>query len=35
VAGGAEPSWWLALDFVNQIAGGAAIGLAAGFAWSG
>jgi potassium/hydrogen antiporter len=32
VAGGAEPSWWLALDFVNQIAGGAAIGLAAGFA---
>jgi cell volume regulation protein A len=28
----AEPSWWLALDFVNQIAGGAALGLAAGFA---
>jgi cell volume regulation protein A len=28
----AEPSWRLALDFANQIAGGAAIGLAAGFA---
>jgi cell volume regulation protein A len=31
VAGGVELSWWLALDFANQIAGGAAIGLAAGF----
>ena len=30
LTGGAEPSWWLALDFVNQIAGGAALGLAAG-----
>jgi cell volume regulation protein A len=29
---GAEPTWALALDFANQIAGGAAIGLAAGFA---
>jgi potassium/hydrogen antiporter len=28
----AEPTWGLALDFANQIAGGAAIGLAAGFA---
>jgi potassium/hydrogen antiporter len=27
-----EPSWWLVVDFANQIAGGAAIGLAAGFA---
>jgi potassium/hydrogen antiporter len=27
----AELSWWLALDFANQIAGGAAIGLVAGF----
>jgi cell volume regulation protein A len=27
----AEPTWSLALDFANQIAGGAAIGLAAGF----
>ena len=32
VTGRAELSWWLALDFVNQIAGGAALGLAAGFA---
>jgi potassium/hydrogen antiporter len=32
VAGEAEPSWWFALDFINQIAGGAAMGLAAGFA---
>jgi cell volume regulation protein A len=30
-ADGAEPAWSLAPDFVNQIAGGAAIGLAAGF----
>jgi cell volume regulation protein A len=29
---GAEPSWELGLAFANQIAGGAAIGLAAGFA---
>jgi cell volume regulation protein A len=29
---GAEPAWRLAVDFVKQIAGGAAIGLAAGFA---
>jgi cell volume regulation protein A len=32
LADGAEPTWALALDFANQIAGGAAIGLAAGFA---
>jgi cell volume regulation protein A len=32
LAGGGEPSWGLVLDFVNQIAGGTAIGLAAGFA---
>jgi potassium/hydrogen antiporter len=32
VVGDAQPSWRLALDFANQIAGGAAIGLAAGFA---
>ena len=28
----AEPGWSLAVDFFNQIAGGAAVGLAAGFA---
>ena len=32
LAEAAEPSWGLVLDFANQIAGGAAIGLAAGFA---
>ena len=31
LADGAEPTWSLAIDFFNQIAGGAAIGLAAGF----
>jgi cell volume regulation protein A len=31
LADGAEPTWRLAIDFFNQIAGGAAIGLAAGF----
>ena len=31
LAGDREPSWSLLLDFANQIAGGAAIGLAAGF----
>ena len=32
VADGGELSWGLVVDFANQIAGGAAIGLAAGFA---
>jgi cell volume regulation protein A len=32
LADGAEPTWSLALDFANQIAGGAAIGLPPGFA---
>jgi cell volume regulation protein A len=32
LARGGEPSWWLVVDFSNQIAGGAAVGLGAGFA---